>query len=211
MSPSSNNSCAPVRLCRQGAVHKWMSWETLFAEIQQVRDVDLIILFYCVWPLEGAVAYINTGHVISLADERSTLHVNTRQWGCAYTSVFNSWTVSFMLVWPVSSYPNLSVYSTTICFNLLLLTVIFPFKWNGCTTTGLSVTWKWKILLVMAVGLHIRGQTVLLTFPIGVCFIALAFRGKAIQISLAHSWTGKKKKKMDRLIPMAMMHINWRL
>lgn len=50
----------------------------------------------------------------------------------------------------------------------------------------------------MAVRLHILGQTVQLTFPIGVCFIALAFRGEAIQISLAHSWTeGEKKTDLD--------------
>lgn len=45
----------------------------------------------------------------------------------------------------------------------------------------------------MAVRLHILGQTVL-TFPIAVCFIALAFGRKAILISLAHTLIAKKKK-----------------
>lgn len=48
----------------------------------------------------------------------------------------------------------------------------------------------------MAVRLHLHSRTAPLTFPIGVCFIALAFRRKAIQIS--HIDTELDRRDMEK-------------
>lgn len=112
---------------------------------------------------------------------------------CACTRV---WVIRFNYV-TVTASPKLLVSCRAICNNLLLLTVTLSLKWKDASPQGFPFTWKWKILRVTAVRLHLPSQTVLLTFPIGVDFIALAFGGKAIQILLARSWTEGGGKKMN--------------
>lgn len=194
MSASSDCGFASILLCQQGDEQRDTSWWNTAAEKCWSNNSVLL----CV--TTGGRCCIRKHWTFNFTDKwkeySACEHVSVHacQWACAYTSVCNNRTFAVMFIWPVTSYPKLSVYNGAICFNLLQLTVIFPFKWNWCTTTGLPVTWKWKILPVMAVGLHIRGQTVLLTFPIGVFFIALPFQGKLYR-SLCHIVGQEKKKK----------------
>lgn len=109
---------------------------------------------------------------------------------------FGVFPINHIMTFCLTSYPKAFSVQQCNLFQLLPLTAFFCVKCKRCATTWLRLTLKWKILLVrLALRLRILGQTVLLTFSLRVCCIAVAFRGRAMWIFLAHSFEKKKEDK----------------